>query len=195
MATVLEDIDEKLAAWLEEQPVVFVATAPSVGGHLNLSPKGGTGTFRVLDPLRVAYVDLYGSGAETAAHLRDDGRIVVMACAFDGRPRIVRLHGTGRLLVPGDPEHDALLSGFPLRDEQLHAARGIVEVAVTRVADSCGYTVPEMALVAERTQLYRAAEHRLAKDGPDAIARSVAERNTHSIDGLPAYPAADGAAP
>ncbi len=194
MATVLDDIDGKLRTWLEAQPVIFVATAPAAGGHLNLSPKGGDGTFRVLGPLRVAYVDLYGSGAETAAHLRDDGRIVVMACAFDGRPRIVRLHGTGRLLVPGDAEHDALLPGFGLRDEQLRAARGIVEIAVTRVADSCGYTVPEMSLVGERTQLYRAAEHRIGKDGPDAIARSVAERNTRSIDGLPAYPAADGAA-
>ena len=188
MATVLDAIDEKLAGWLEAQPVVFVATAPSRGGHLNLSPKGGTGTFRVLDPLRVAYVDLYGSGAETAAHLHDDGRIVVMACAFEGRPRIVRLHGTGRLHVPDEPAHDALLAGFDLRDEQRQAARGIVDVAVTRVADSCGYTVPEMTPVAERTQLYRAAEHRIAKDGPDAIARSVADRNDVSIDGLPAYP-------
>lgn len=188
MATVLDDIDPQLATWLEQQPVVFVATAPREGGHLNLSPKGGAGTFRVLAPDRVAYVDLYGSGAETAAHLRDDGRIVVMACAFDGRPRIVRLHGSGRLVPPDHPDHDGLRARFDLDDEQQRAARGIIEVTVTRVADSCGYVVPEMTLVGERTQLYRAAEHRIAKDGPDAIARSVADRNDVSIDGLPAYP-------
>lgn len=188
MATVLDDIDARLASWLEAQPVVFVATAPHQGGHLNLSPKGGDGTFRVLGPDRVAYVDLYGSGAETAAHLRDDGRIVVMACAFEGRPRIVRLHGTGRCVAAGNEDHDALLSRFSLRAEQHRAVRGIIDVAVTRVAESCGYTVPEMTVVGERTQLYRAAEHRIAKDGPDAIARSVGDRNAVSIDGLPAYP-------
>lgn len=188
MATVLDGIDDRLAAWVHAQTVCFVGTAPSIGGHLNVSPKGGVGTFRVLGPLRFGYVDLYGSGAETAAHLRDDGRIVVMLCAFEGRPRIVRFHGEARLVTPHDPDHPGLLERFPLRDDQRRAARGIVDVTVDRVADSCGYVVPEMALVAEREQLYRSAEHRIAKDGPTAIARSVADRNTRSIDGLPGYP-------
>lgn len=188
MATVLEAIDEPLTRWLEAQPVVFVGTAPSSGGHLNLSPKGGDGTFRVLGSHRVGYVDLFGSGAETAAHLRDDGRIVVMACAFDGRPRIVRLHGRGQLHTPADDTFGGLLDRFALRDEQLRAVRGLVTVEVTRIADSCGYTVPTMGPAAERTQLYRTAEHKVVSDGPDAIAAYVAERNATSIDGLPAYP-------
>jgi hypothetical protein len=187
MGSVYETIDDELRAWIDRQPLFFVGTAPAAGGHVNVSPKGGEGTFRVLGPTRFAYVDLFGSGAETVAHLRDDGRIVVMFCAFDGRPRIVRLHGTGRVIVPSDPDHAADLAAFDLRDEQRRAARSIIDIEVTRVSDACGYVVPEMSLVAHRDQLYRSAEHRIRRDGPEAIGRLVAQRNAASIDGLPAF--------
>ena len=106
MGTVLDSIDDDLAAWIEAQPVFFVATAPSgPDGHVNLSPKGYD-TLRVLGPDSVAYVDLTGSGVETIAHLRENGRITLMLCAFEGPPKIVRLYGTGEVVVPGDPDWD-----------------------------------------------------------------------------------------
>ena len=95
MAKVFEGIDERLAAWIAAQRLFFVATAPSTGGHVSVSPKGPIDTLSVVGPDRVAYLDRIGSGAETAAHLRDDGRITIMLCAFEGPPRIVRLHGRG----------------------------------------------------------------------------------------------------
>ena len=105
MAKLFEEIDDKLQAFIEAQPMFFVGTAPSGDdGHINLSPKGGSNLFRVTGPHGFAYVDLMGSGIETVAHLRENGRIVIMFCAFEGPPRIVRLHGTGRVLLPGDPD-------------------------------------------------------------------------------------------
>ena len=95
-------IDDKLAAWIGRQQMFFVGTAPSGdGGHVNVSPKGPIESLRILDPHAVAYQDVIGSGAETIAHLRDNGRIVVMLCAFEGPPRILRLHGRGTVL-PAD---------------------------------------------------------------------------------------------
>ena len=102
MATIYEAIDDKLRDWLLAQPVFFVATAPLAGdGHVNVSPKGMAGTFAVLGPHRIAYLDYFGSGIETVAHLRENGRIVVMCCAFNGPPKIVRLHGRGYAVHPG----------------------------------------------------------------------------------------------
>src|SRR3990172_5766352 len=113
MSNATERIDERLAAWLKQQRVFFVATAPlAQNGHVNCSPKGGD-AFRILDPLTVAYQDLTGSGAETIAHLRENGRIVIMFCAFDGPPRIVRLHGRGEALTPSHPDFAALAARFP----------------------------------------------------------------------------------
>ena len=97
MGKVYDGIDPKMAAWIERQPVFFVATAPlAADGLVNLSPKGTIGTFRMVDERTFAYLDITGSGVETIAHLRENGRICVMFCAFDGKPTIVRLHGTGR---------------------------------------------------------------------------------------------------
>src|SRR3954471_16192315 len=106
-----ERIDGRLREFIVSQPMFFVATAPSgPDGHVNVSPKGMAGTFAVLDELRVAYLDFHGSGAETAAHLRENGRITLMFCAFDGAPNIVRLYGTGRVVPAGDPGYAGLLA-------------------------------------------------------------------------------------
>src|SRR5437660_8322742 len=139
-------IDAKLRKWIEKQALFFVATAPlSKKGHVNLSPKGPIGSLRVLDDRTVAYLDMIGSGAETIAHVRENGRIVVMLCAFGGPPRIVRLHGQGKVVTASEPQFEELAQrcGFELPDVP-EARRGIVVVAVDRVGDSCGYGVPLM---------------------------------------------------
>ena len=136
MAKLFEEIDDKLQAFIERQPMFFVATAPSgEDGHVNLSPKGGHNLFKVTGPLGFAYVDLMGSGIETIAHLRENGRICVMFCAFEGGPKIVRLHGTGRSIQQGDDGFSAALAQFDISDEQRDAVRSVIEIDVTRVAD------------------------------------------------------------
>jgi hypothetical protein len=170
-------IDGPLAAFLATQHVFFVATAPLAGdGHVNLSPKG-LDTFRVVDPHTVAYLDLTGSGIETVAHLRENGRIVFCFCAFEGPPRIVRLHGHGEVLEPAAPEFATLRSLFPPFD----GVRSIVRVALRRIADSCGYAVPLMRFEADRRQLLAWAEHK----GPAGVAGYQATKNRRSLDGLP----------
>ena len=176
-----DKIDRRLRGFLEGQPVFFVATAPLAGdGLVNLSPKGMSGTFRVLDDHSVAYLDLTGSGVETIAHLRENGRITLMFCAFEGKPRIVRLAGRGRVVMPGDDGFAALAVGFPT----IEGTRSVIVVDVTRVADSCGYAVPRMDYVGDRDQLVRWAVSR-GEDGLDEYRR---ERNAESLDGLPGLP-------
>jgi hypothetical protein len=193
MGRVYDTIDTATERWLLKQPMFFVATAPNdLDGHVNLSPKGAAGAFRVLGPNTVAYVDLVGSGVETVAHLRENGRIVLMFCAFSGPPKIVRLHGQGRTVPEDDPEFAALLPAFFLDDEARSLARGIVVVETMRIADSCGFVVPRMDLVAERDQLMRWGEQQQAKYGESWKERYVAANNAQSIDGLPGY---DPAAP
>jgi hypothetical protein len=171
-------IDERLERFILAAPVFFVATAPSGDdGHVNVSPKG-LDSLAVVGPRRVAYVDLTGSGAETIAHLRENGRIVLMFCAFAGPPKIVRLHGRGRVLEPGDGEFQAVAGHLP----SYRWTRAIIDVEVTRVSDSCGYGVPLMRLEGERDQLLRWAGNR----GEERLAAYRAEKNARSIDGLPA---------
>jgi hypothetical protein len=182
---VFEQIDGKLRAFIEAQPMFFVATAPSgKGGHVNLSPKGGAGLFQVTGPTGFAYVDLLGSGIETVAHLRDNGRICVMFAAFQGPPKIVRLHGEGNVVQQADPEFADVLGTFSLSEAQHQAVRSIVRVDVTRISDSCGYQVPFMAYEGERDQLLRFADNRIRKEGPDAVRRYTTVHNTESLDGL-----------
>lgn len=184
MASVMERIDRRLQDWLLAQPMFFVATAPrSVEGHVNLSPKGMAGTFAVLGPHRVAYLDYFGSGAETIAHLRDNGRIVLMCCAFSGPPKIVRLHGRGRVVLPDDPEFTTLRGEFT--KDRTHGQRAIIVVDVERISDSCGFAVPQLEFVGDRDVLDRAQTRREPGyyEGPEAYARL---RNATSIDGLPA---------
>lgn len=189
MAKVFERIDEHLRDWIGRQRLFFVGTAPLAGdGHVNVSPKGPIGTLCVLDDHTVAYLDMVGSGAETVAHLRENGRIVVVLCAFEGPPRIVRLHGRGEVVPAGEERFAELFErcGFitPTVDE---ARRSIIVVAVDRVADSCGYGVPLMSYEGEREHSRLSAEKRLRAGGPEALDQYVAERNADSIDGLPAF--------
>jgi hypothetical protein len=183
MAKVYDGIDARMATWIEKQPVFFVATAPlAADGLVNLSPKGTMGTFRVLDEHTFAYLDMTGSGVETIAHLRENGRICVMFCAFAGRPTIVRLHGTGRAVLADDPGYEAELAPFgDAAESRRRYLRGVVRVDVTRVSDSCGYTVPRMDLVTEREALDAVWRSR----DDERIARYHAERNATSLDGLP----------
>lgn len=180
MGRTFPGIDDRLAQFLLAQPVFFVATAPtSVEGSVNVSPKGVRGSFAVLGPTRVAYLDFTGSGVETIAHLRDNGRIVVMFCAFQGPPRIVRVHGRGRAVCAGEDGFSQLAGGFPAAGEL--GVRAVVTVDVTRVSDSCGYGVPLLRFEGEREVLAAWAR----KKGRDGIAEYQRTRNATSIDGLP----------
>jgi pyridoxamine 5'-phosphate oxidase-like protein len=197
MAKLFEAIDDKLKAFIERQPMFFVATAPSGdGGHVNVSPKGGANLFAVTGPHGFAYVDLMGSGIETIAHLRENGRIAVMFCSFEGGPKIVRLHGAGTPIQQGDDRFEEALARFAISDEQRDAVRSVIEIEVTRVSDSCGFVVPRMDYVGERDQLYRYAENRLRKEGEDAVRAYVTANNAESIDGLTGLdPLTNGHAP
>ncbi len=172
-----EAIDDRLAEFLRRQHVFFVATAPlGDDGHVNLSPKGLDG-FAVLDPTTVAYLDLTGSGIETIAHLRENGRITLLFCAFEGPPLIVRLYGRGEVLTVDHPEFAALRPRFP----DLPGVRSIIRVHCERIADSCGYGVPRYQYEGERTQLPEWADRK----GADGVTAYREERNATSIDGLP----------
>jgi hypothetical protein len=187
MGKVYPEIDSELTTWIGRQHVVFVATAPSgADGHINVSPKGVSNTFVVRGPREVAYLDLFGSGIETIAHLKDNGRIVFMFCAFEGRPRTIRLHGRGEVVEQADMRYPGFRSEFELPEESEAATRAIVRVDVTRIADSCGFTVPLMAFEGERSQLFDTADAWVAKGGPEAIRDYCDINNARSIDGLAA---------
>jgi hypothetical protein len=176
-------LDERLQGWIAAQRLFFVATAPSgPGGHLNLSPKGHADTFTILDGRIVAYLDLTGSGAETIAHLRDNGRITLMFCAFSGPPRILRLYGRGRIVLSGDDRWEEVAARFLAR----RGARAVVVVEIQRIADSCGYTVPLYDYAGERDLL---GQWTARKDNA-ALAAYRAQHNHKSIDDLPALPMA-----
>jgi len=170
-------IDESLREFIGQQAMFFVATAPSAGGRINLSPKGYRDTFAVLDDHTVAYLDLFGSGVETIAHLRDNGRITLMFCSFTRNSRILRLSGTGRTVPPHDDEFPRLAAHF---GDQHPGTRAVIVIDVERIADSCGYAVPYYELVDERPVLDKA----LGKATDEKFATLV-DRNQRSIDGLP----------
>jgi len=175
-----DGITPELSNWIERQHMFFVATAPLAhDGLINCSPKG-MDTFRILGPREVAYLDLTGSGIETIAHLRENGRIIVMFCAFKGAPKIVRLHGRGDTVRPGDEEFERLAAAF---DELPGALRSIIRVDVTRVSDSCGYGVPIMEYKNHRP--YFPQVGRTVPEQEFAAYR--AEHNATSIDGLPGW--------
>lgn len=192
MGRIYAQIDEPLARWIAQQPLYFVGTAPlDADGHVNVSPKGPIGTLRVTSPTEVAYLDLVGSGAETAAHLQENGRIVIMLCAFDGAPRILRLYGRGTVVWAEDEGFDALREALDFEEPEVAATRrAIVRVAVTRIADACGFGVPLMDYVDTRANATKWANGKLAKDGPDAMDKYKTAKNVRSIDGLPAWPGA-----
>lgn len=174
----LDEIGPAEARFIATQHMFFVATAPlSADGHVNVSPKGYA-SFAQLDAKRVAYIDLGGSGIETHAHLRENGRICLMFCAFEGNPLILRLYGRGRGYPHGTPEFDALRPHFPEIDVPV---RGIIDVAVTRVQRSCGYAVPKFEFVEDRSRLL---EHNAKRTQEEFTAHRIAT-NGVSIDGLP----------
>ncbi len=183
-------IDRALAAWIRRQALFFVGTAPRADdGHVNVSPKGPIGSLRVIDPTTIAYLDVTGSSAETIAHLRENGRIVVMLCAFAGPPRIVRLHGRGEVLGPDDPAFAALLQAHAFEDAGLpEARRALVVVRLDRISDSCGYGVPRLDYVGERPQMAAWGRKKLRAGGVAAIAEYQRQKNAQSLDGLPALP-------
>ena len=187
MGRVYEELDDRWREWIAKQPMFFVATAPlAADGHVNVSPKGPGSCLAVRGPREVVYLDVMGSGAETAAHLRENGRIVLMWCAFDGPPRILRLHGRGEVIRRDDPRFDELAVGLesPSIDE---AARSVIRVDITRISDSCGYTVPVMELVGTREHHRRHGEKKLRTIGAEALAAEPRTKNATSLDGLPAF--------
>jgi hypothetical protein len=178
MATAYESITDAMAAFVERQHVFFVATAPSGdGGRVNVSPKG-LDSFRILGPNRVAYLDLTGSGAETIAHVRQNGRITFMFCAFEGKPDIIRFYGQGEIHRPGDPLFAELVSRFSERP----GIRSVITADIDRSSSSCGFAVPKMNFVADRDTLTKWT----ANKSSDDLADYWAEKNATSIDGLPA---------
>lgn len=188
MGKTFDVLEPKLREWISAQRLFFVATAPlAATGHVNLSPKGPIGSLRVVDDATVAYLDVIGSGAETIAHLRENGRIVVMLCAFEGPPRIVRLHGRGEVVLASDPRFDALVAQCAFEPPPFaEARRAVVVVHVTRIADSCGYGVPRMKYVGERTQMADWCDRKLREGGAAALVDYRRRKNATSLDGLPA---------
>src|SRR5664280_150224 len=179
MGKTFELVDERLASWLADQPVFFVATAPlSADGFVNCSPKGNRGEFAVVGPRSVAYLDQTGSGIETIAHLRENGRIVVMFCAFSGPPRIVRLHGTGRTVLAGSTEFEALADHFD--GDSGVGVRSIIRVDLTRISNSCGFGVPFMTFDEHRPTM----DQWSSRKGPDGIRQYWEHKNQYSIDHL-----------
>ncbi len=177
MAKVYPEISEFLARFIQAQSVFFVATAPlDASGHVNLSPKG-LDTFRILGPRTVAYIDIFGSGVETIAHLRENGRVAIMFCAFQGPPKILRLHGHGRVVEPHEAEFRDLQAHF---HEQV-GTRAIIVVEVTRISDSCGYGVPLLKYESERAELTAWCQKR----GIEGLKIYRQQKNRQSIDGLP----------
>lgn len=177
MGKVYDAIDDALREFIEAQRLFFVATAPSeLDGHVNLSPKGSS--LSVLDDHTVSYLDFVGSGVETIAHLRQNARIVVMLCAFEGPPRIVRIHGRGEVFEPGSPSFAALRPRFP---GDAPGVRSIIAIHAERVSDSCGFGVPLYRYEGERKQLGAWAE----KKGPEGLREYQLRKNARSLDGLP----------
>ncbi|GGT19073.1 pyridoxamine 5'-phosphate oxidase family protein [Streptomyces chromofuscus] len=187
MGKTYERIDGRLRSFIEEQPLFFTATAPLSGdGTVNLSPKGLKGSFVVLDELTVAYLDFAGSNAETVAHLRENGRITLMWCAFQGPPNIVRVHGRGEPVFRDDPRFGELLTHFPDIDPGEHGLRAIVVVTAELVRDSCGFAVPLMTYDGDRELHAR----RFAREDSASLSTYFAGKDhiATSLDGLPGVP-------
>ncbi|MEU9915456.1 pyridoxamine 5'-phosphate oxidase family protein [Streptomyces sp. NPDC051001] len=186
MGKTYERIDGRLRTFIEAQPIFFTATAPLSGdGTVNLSPKGLKGSFAVLDELTFAYLDFAGSNAETVAHLRENGRITLMWCAFEGPPNIVRVHGRGEAVLRDDPRFKTLLGHFPDIDPGLHGLRAIIVVTAETIRDSCGYAVPFMTYDEDRDLHAR----RFAREDDASLSAYFAKRQiATSLDGLPGLP-------
>ncbi|MEH1165217.1 pyridoxamine 5'-phosphate oxidase family protein [Micromonospora sp. CPCC 205539] len=182
-----EHITGRLREFIEAQPMFFTATAPlAADGTVNLSPKGLTGSLAVLDEVTVAYLDFAGSNAETIAHLRENGRITLMWCAFQGPPNIVRVHGRGEPVFRDDPRWAGLIAHFPTIDTSQHGLRAIIVVHAELIRDTCGYAVPLMSYDEERDLHAR----RFAREDDQSLSDYFAGKDhvATSIDGLPGLP-------
>jgi hypothetical protein len=187
MGKMYERIDGRLRTFIEAQHIFFTATAPLSGdGTVNLSPKGLTGSFAVLDEHTVAYLDFAGSNAETVAHLRENGRITLMWCAFDGPPNIVRVHGRGEPVFRDDPRWPQLMAHFPTIDTSLHGLRAIIVVHADLIRDTCGYAVPFMTYDEDRDLHAK----RFAREDDGSLGAYFASKDhvAVSLDGLPGLP-------
>jgi hypothetical protein len=170
-----KQLTDDLAGFIQRQKIFFVGTAAD-GGRINVSPKG-MDTLRVVTEDRVVWLNLTGSGNETAAHLREDGRITLMFCAFEGDPLILRLYGHAQIFHPRDAEWDSLIPFFPM----IPGARQIIDMSIDLVQTSCGYGVPLFEFKADRDQLEEWAERK----GPEGIREYWEEKNQLSLDGRP----------
>lgn len=187
MGRTYDRIDDRLRSFIEDQKIFFVASAPlSADGHVNLSPKGRDGSLTVLDERTVAYLDFGGSHAETIAHLRENGRITLMWCAFDGPPKIVRVHGTGEPVFRDDPRWPELIARFPPGQASAGGLRAVILISARRISDSCGYAVPFMDYRDERPLHVQYFDRRTDPEFGAYCER--APYNGASIDGLPALP-------
>ncbi len=174
-----DSITDSTAEFVAAQPMFFVATAPLGGdGHVNQSPKGAD-SMRIAGPNTIIYADIAGSGAETIAHLRENGRITVMWCSFGPKPRILRMYGKGESVLPSHPDFPDLAAQLP----NFKALRSIIRVDVDRIADSCGFGVPEMELIGQRSKMREWADRKTDVE----LQQYMADNNTASIDGLPAW--------
>ena len=177
MGKIYSRIDDSVRKFIEAQPLFFVASAPlDPDGHVNVSPKG-LDTLRILGPSTIAYLDLTGSGIETVSHLKENGRIVLMFCNFQGPPKILRLHGRGSVIELGHPEFQSLANRFPAYE----GSRAIILIEISRIADSCGYGVPLFEYERQRSQLPAWSQ----KLGPAGLEKYRQEKNRRSIDGVP----------
>ena len=188
MGRTYDAIDDHMRAWVARQPLFFVGSAPlAADGHVNVSPKGPIGSLSVLDERTIAYLDVVGSGAETIAHLRENGRVVVMLCAFEGPPRIVRFHGRGVVLRWDEPGFDDYLERCAFENLSIpEAARSIITIDVMRVSDSCGYGVPLMEFQGLREHHTLHSAKKMRTLGPDGYEQQKLTKNARSLDGLPA---------
>jgi hypothetical protein len=187
MGKTYERIDGRLRTFIEAQPLFFTASAPLSGdGTVNLSPKGLRGSFVIFDELTVAYLDFAGSSAETIAHLRENGRITLMWCAFQGPPNIVRVHGRGEPVFRDDPRFAGLLARFPDIDATAHGLRAVIVVRAELIRDSCGFAVPRMAYESDR-ELHA---QRFAREDDASLSEYFAKKDhiATSMDGLPGLP-------
>ena len=177
MGNISSTIDDSARKFIEAQPLFFVGSAPlDSDGHINVSPKG-LDTLRILGPRNIAYLDLTGSGIETVSHLKENGRIVLMFCAFQGPPKILRVHGRGTVVEPEQPEFPDLAAHFP----EFEGTRAIILVEIARISDSCGFGVPLLHYEGERTQLTAWS----GKLGPEGLKKYRQEKNQQSIDSIP----------
>ncbi|OCH84719.1 hypothetical protein OBBRIDRAFT_798845 [Obba rivulosa] len=204
MGKFYDAIPQDLAEWIMKQEMFWVATAPlSAEGHVNLSPKGLRGSFHIVNENRVWYQDLTGSGSETVAHLRENGRITILFNGFVGQARICRLFGRGRVYEFGTPDYDELI---PV-SSRMPGSRAAVVIDVHKVGTSCGWSVPRYDFVGHRRVLVnwcnglelkeqrfasapdetKPAVHPGTSGAPNALKAYWAKENTRSIDGLPGF--------